>query len=68
MSERTLVPIFVFWAILTIITPTLVLLSSENSKLDHLNGKLYFNFLNSQIKLIHCNYFFFFSVYIYITQ
>lgn len=39
MSERTLVPIFVFWAFLTIITPTLVLLS-ENSKLDYdLHGK-----------------------------
>ncbi|KAI9071698.1 hypothetical protein K1719_029133 [Acacia pycnantha] len=33
MSDRTLVPIFVFWAFLTIITPTLVLLS-ENSKQD----------------------------------
>ncbi|XP_028774022.1 uncharacterized protein LOC114731057 [Neltuma alba] len=33
MSERTIVPIFVFWAFLTIITPTLVLLS-ENSKRD----------------------------------
>ncbi|KAK4276568.1 hypothetical protein QN277_014700 [Acacia crassicarpa] len=33
MSERTFVPIFVFWAFLTIITPTLVLLS-ENSKRD----------------------------------
>ncbi|RDX75816.1 hypothetical protein CR513_44263, partial [Mucuna pruriens] len=33
MSERTLVPIFVFWAFLTIITPTLILLS-ENSKAD----------------------------------
>ncbi|XP_020219738.2 uncharacterized protein LOC109802743 [Cajanus cajan] len=33
MSERTLVPIFVFWALLTIITPTLILLS-ENSKAD----------------------------------
>ncbi|XP_028792066.1 uncharacterized protein LOC114747888 [Neltuma alba] len=33
MSERTLIPIFIFWAFLTIITPTLVLLS-ENSKPD----------------------------------
>ncbi|CAJ1973294.1 unnamed protein product [Sphenostylis stenocarpa] len=33
MTERTLVPIFVFWAFLTIITPTLILLS-ENSKAD----------------------------------
>ncbi|KAI9118453.1 hypothetical protein K1719_010785 [Acacia pycnantha] len=40
MSDRTLVPIFVFWAFLTIITPTLVLLS-ENSKADFdLNGNL----------------------------
>ncbi|WVZ19769.1 hypothetical protein V8G54_007091 [Vigna mungo] len=33
MGERTLVPIFVFWAFLTMITPTLILLS-ENSKAD----------------------------------
>lgn len=39
MSERTLVPIFFFWALLTIITPTLILLS-EKSKADlDLNGK-----------------------------
>ncbi|KAF7817583.1 putative transmembrane protein [Senna tora] len=38
MSERTLVPIFLFWAFLTIITPTLILLT-ENSKADFdLNG------------------------------
>ncbi|XP_061350795.1 uncharacterized protein LOC133295904 [Gastrolobium bilobum] len=40
MTERTLVPIFVFWAFLTIITPTLILLS-ENSKADpDLNGNI----------------------------
>ncbi|TKY75166.1 hypothetical protein E2542_SST03932 [Spatholobus suberectus] len=40
MSERTLVPIFVFWAFLTIITPTLILLS-ENSKDDlYSNGNI----------------------------
>ncbi|KAK7352321.1 hypothetical protein VNO80_17741 [Phaseolus coccineus] len=33
MDERTLVPIFLFWSFLTIITPTLILLS-ENSKAD----------------------------------
>ncbi|XP_047158444.1 uncharacterized protein LOC124829053 [Vigna umbellata] len=33
MGDRTLVPIFVFWAFLTMITPTLILLS-ENSKAD----------------------------------
>ncbi|XP_027356974.1 uncharacterized protein LOC113866292 [Abrus precatorius] len=33
MNERTLIPIFFFWAFLTIITPTLILLS-ENSKAD----------------------------------
>ncbi|XP_062159968.1 uncharacterized protein LOC133867263 [Alnus glutinosa] len=33
MMERTFVLIFVFWAVLTIVTPTLILLS-ENSKLD----------------------------------
>ncbi|XP_027942105.1 uncharacterized protein LOC114195877 [Vigna unguiculata] len=39
MGERTLVPIFVFWTFLTIITPTLILLS-ENSKADlDLNGQ-----------------------------
>ncbi|XP_054817857.1 uncharacterized protein LOC129317568 [Prosopis cineraria] len=40
MSERTLVPIFFFWAFLTIITPTLILLS-ENSKDDFdINGNI----------------------------
>ncbi|KAL5073968.1 hypothetical protein RYX36_012952 [Vicia faba] len=40
MNERTLIPTFVFWAFLTIITPTLILLS-ENSKADlHLNGNM----------------------------
>ncbi|MED6118406.1 hypothetical protein PIB30_002112 [Stylosanthes scabra] len=40
MSGRTLVPIFFFWALLTIITPTLILLS-ENSKADHdVNGNV----------------------------
>ncbi|KAF1893361.1 hypothetical protein Lal_00001828 [Lupinus albus] len=38
MNERTLVPIFFVWALLTIVTPTLIFLS-ENSKADlHLNG------------------------------
>ncbi|XP_019414656.1 PREDICTED: uncharacterized protein LOC109326427 [Lupinus angustifolius] len=38
MSGRTLVPIFFVWALLTIITPTLIFLS-ENSKADlDLNG------------------------------
>ncbi|CAK8569007.1 unnamed protein product [Lathyrus sativus] len=40
MNERTLIPTFVFWAFLTIITPTLILLS-ENSKTDlHLSGNI----------------------------
>ncbi|CAJ2643054.1 unnamed protein product [Trifolium pratense] len=40
MSERTIIPTFAFWALLTIITPTLILLS-ENSKADlHLNGNI----------------------------
>ncbi|KAI4316830.1 hypothetical protein L6164_024770 [Bauhinia variegata] len=38
MSERTLIPIFIFWLLLTFITPTLIHLS-ENSKADfNLNG------------------------------
>ncbi|CAL0305838.1 unnamed protein product [Lupinus luteus] len=38
MSGRTLVPIFFVWALLTIVTPTLIFLS-ENSKPDlDLNG------------------------------
>lgn len=42
MSERTLIPTFIFWAFLTIITPTLILLS-ENSKAElDLNGKISF--------------------------
>ncbi|XP_004501003.1 uncharacterized protein [Cicer arietinum] len=40
MSERTLIPTFIFWAFLTIITPTLILLS-ENSKAElDLNGNI----------------------------
>lgn len=40
MRERTLIPTFVFWAFLTLITPTLILLS-ENSKADlELNGNI----------------------------
>ncbi|CAL5205362.1 unnamed protein product [Lathyrus oleraceus] len=40
MNERTLIPTFVFWAFLTIITPTLILLS-EKSKADlHLKGNI----------------------------
>ncbi|WJX35952.1 hypothetical protein P8452_23880 [Trifolium repens] len=40
MSERTIIPTFAFWAFLTIITPTLILLS-ENSKAElHLNGNI----------------------------
>lgn len=39
MSERTFVVIFVFWAFLTIITPTLVLLSETSKPALDLNGK-----------------------------
>ncbi|OIV96331.1 hypothetical protein TanjilG_09758 [Lupinus angustifolius] len=47
MSERTLVPIFLVWALLTIITPTLILLS-ENSKADiNLNG----NYISEGMKV-----------------
>ncbi|KAH7524107.1 hypothetical protein FEM48_Zijuj06G0083900 [Ziziphus jujuba var. spinosa] len=39
MSGRTFVVIFVFWAFLTIITPTLVLLSETSKPLLDLNGE-----------------------------
>jgi len=39
MRERTIIPTFAFWAFLTLITPTLILLS-ENSKANlESNGK-----------------------------
>jgi len=73
MGERTLVPIFVFWTFLTIITPTLILLS-ENSKADlDLNGqdplsKCFFP-LTSQIKYFSRDFvvLMFFTVYVKFT-
>ncbi|KAJ9166070.1 hypothetical protein P3X46_020869 [Hevea brasiliensis] len=52
MSERTFVVIFFFWAVLTILTPTLILLS-ESSKPDLYSNVDKSGLLNTRRTMVH---------------